>query len=111
MIIRQSLVSVAARLPGSQGKLPIVPFCREQRQRGLIVGGRITPDLPTNENPGARRRPPANKTSRPATRSVYCLVIARFSRCSGLIRWSWLSLPTSICTQWIFPLKTLLLVL
>ena len=41
----------------------------------------------------------------------HCLVMARFSRCSGLMRWSWLSLPTSICTQWMFPLKTLLLVL
>ena len=44
---------------------------------------------------------------RPAIRSVYCRVIARFNRCSGVMKWSWESVPRSICTQYTFPLNAL----
>jgi hypothetical protein len=40
----------------------------------------------------------------------YCLAIAIRKRSSGSMKWSWSSSPRSICTQWILPVKRLVLV-
>ena len=37
----------------------------------------------------------------------YCLAMAMRSRSSGLMKWSWSSLPRSIWTQWILPVNRL----
>ena len=37
----------------------------------------------------------------------HCLAMAMRRRSSGSMKWSWSSVPRSICTQWILPVKRL----
>jgi hypothetical protein len=65
---------------------------RLQRKRFMIIARQQSELVPSNPSP---------------LLLDYCLAIARFSRSSGLMKWSWVSLPRSICTQLTFPLNTL----
>ena len=48
-----------------------------------------------------------SRWERAAQRGAYCRAMATRRRSSGSMKWSWSSSPTSICTQWILPVKRL----
>ena len=101
--------------PGGFGRQLIIPFYRKLAQCRMAT-------CPINQpqfNSSSTRRPSAralqiwNSISRRWQRTAgrhlappacadhryYCLGMARFSRCSGLMRWSWSARPRSICTH------------
>ena len=94
-----------------RGGDPTGAFIREKR--GSISVSRTTTGTPGFFMPTAssRRRLESNskKDGKIDETSLinHCRVMATCRRCSGVMRWSWLSAPRSICTHFIFPVNLL----
>ena len=100
--VGDDLLEHAIRGPGTMSRGATRPLRRRSR----------SPGRPVSPGDGARiavlRRcqPFDSPLSHPLNRQElqhYCRAIATVSRSSGLMRWSWLSSPMSICTQSICP--------
>lgn len=71
----------------------------DERRRGT--------ELRPSNKPDHLRPPFSSQIRMVSTEWRYCLPIAKLSRSSGEMRWSWLSSPMSICTQSMVPVKRL----